>query len=88
MSETNSEIEVGKRCFGYGRWDAPYWFIGLEEGKGREEPPDNSSRVNAWKKYERDGLCDCKDFHLAIGSSAGIAIPSGYKARGGLSFCF
>jgi hypothetical protein len=24
--------EMARECFGYGRWDAQYWFIGLEEG--------------------------------------------------------
>lgn len=66
MSETEREIEMAQRGFGYGRWDAPYWFIGLEEGKGGGEPPGNSSRVEAWHKIQREGLCDCKEFHFAI----------------------
>jgi hypothetical protein len=56
------EIEnLSRESFGYGRWDAPVWFIGLEQGGG-----DNSTRAKAFKAYQSDGLCDCKTFHEAI----------------------
>jgi hypothetical protein len=67
MSETQTEIEMARRGFGYGRWDAPYWFIGLEEGKGPGESPGNSKRIDAWYRLEKDGLSDCQLFHNAIG---------------------
>jgi hypothetical protein len=41
------ELEMAQNCFGYGRWDAPYWFIGPEQGKGNDEPDDNTLRVLA-----------------------------------------
>jgi hypothetical protein len=47
--------------YGYGRWSAPYWFIGPEQGgDGNEE------RAKAFSELGKDGLCDCKEFHKAI----------------------
>jgi len=56
--------EMARFCFGYRQWDAPYWFIGLEEGmSGTME-----KRVKAWQKLGRDtGLSDCREFHREIG---------------------
>ena len=54
--------EMARECFGYGRWKAPYWFIGLEEGmSGTLE-----DRVKAWQKLGKEGLSDCKQFHHEI----------------------
>ena len=57
------ELELLARNFyGYGRWDAPYWFIGPEPGGG-----GNAERASAWiNKFNRAELCDCKDFHREI----------------------
>jgi hypothetical protein len=27
---------MAEHLFGYGRWDAPFWFIGSEAGMGRD----------------------------------------------------
>src|ERR1700741_2319450 len=62
-SKMDYELEMARRSYGYGRWDAPYWFIGPEQGKGRAEPSGNSQRVNAWRKLGENELCDCLDFH-------------------------
>jgi hypothetical protein len=59
--------EMARDGYGYGLWKAPYWFLGLEEGKGRNEPNDNSERVRAWSKLHKDGLSDLQDFHGEIG---------------------
>jgi hypothetical protein len=32
MSENNPEARAAKEWYGYGRWDAPYWFVGMEPG--------------------------------------------------------
>jgi hypothetical protein len=61
--------EMAMRSFGYGRWDAPYWFIGPEQGQGRSEENDLQQRVKAWSlfgKYEHD---DCRAFHAQIRES-------------------
>ena len=34
--------------YGYGRWEAPYWFIGPEQGMGQHEKTDLTQRVEAW----------------------------------------
>lgn len=53
---------MARNFFGFGRWSAPHWFIGLEQGGG-----DNERRAEAFKELQRDGLCDCRQFHLRIG---------------------
>lgn len=54
--------EMAQRCYGYGNWDAPYWFIGLGEGIGPNETV--ADRALAWCELEQDNLCDCRLFHL------------------------
>jgi len=63
----NSQIErMAREFFGFGRWEAPYWFIGPEQGGN-----DNPKRAAAFialqeRKSTPDGLCDCKEFHRKI----------------------
>ena len=47
------------RCYGYGNWDAPYWFIGPEQGQSR----NLAHRVEAWLDLGGKELCDCRAFH-------------------------
>jgi hypothetical protein len=63
----SDELEMARHFYGFGRWDAPYWFIGPEQGKGPGESVDNSPRVNAWLKLQKPELCDCRAFHELIG---------------------
>jgi hypothetical protein len=58
--------EMARRCYGYGRWDAPYWFIGLEQGQGQKENNDLALRLRAWHELGSPELCDCQKFHSAI----------------------
>jgi hypothetical protein len=59
-----NELEMARRCYGYGRWDAPYWFIGPEEGMDGHL----KERLGAWLKLGREtGLSDCRTFHEQIG---------------------
>jgi hypothetical protein len=58
----NDEIEnMARNFFGYGRWDAQYWFIGPEPAGDR-----HTQRAAAFKNLGIDGLCDCKEFHDEI----------------------
>lgn len=66
MDFGESELEMARRSYGYGRWYAPYWFIGPEQGKGKGEACDNSQRIRAWKQLRETELCDCLDFHAQI----------------------
>jgi hypothetical protein len=63
------EQRMALGCFGYGRWDAPYWFIGPEQGKGRKEAGANALRINAWLRLGATELSDCREFHSLIGES-------------------
>jgi len=37
MSLSQQELEnMAEHFFGYGRWDAPFWFIGPEAGMGKD----------------------------------------------------
>jgi hypothetical protein len=59
---------MARDCYGYGRWDAPYWFIGIGEGMGKNDSLEKRSAV--WSRFKKDGLMDCRDFHLSIGETA------------------
>jgi hypothetical protein len=62
-SPAMSPIEqMARGCYGYGRWDAPYWFIGLEEGMGGTI----EERIEAWQYLGEAGLSDCRLFHERI----------------------
>lgn len=58
----NGLQEMARDFYGFGRWDAPYWFIGPEPGG-----EGNESRAKAFLKLNSDGLCDCREFHKEIG---------------------
>ena len=60
------EEELARNCYGYGRWDAPYWFIGPEQGQGKWESDSVVDRTEAFRKLNKDGLCDCREFHIEI----------------------
>lgn len=53
--------------YGYGRWEAPYWFIGPEQGMGQHEKTDLTQRVEAWIELGQQELNDCREFHSRIG---------------------
>jgi hypothetical protein len=61
---------MAQRSYGYGCWDAQYWFIGPEQGMGKHEKPNvqesNELRVGAWKKLGCRALNDCRKFHEEI----------------------
>lgn len=58
---------MAHRWYGYGRWDARYWFIGPEPGQAPREGNDLRRRCEAWTKLGRRELIDCKDHHLRFG---------------------
>ena len=65
---------MARRCYGYGRWDAPYWFIGL--GEGMTPGTSIQTRVEAWRHHSREtGLSDCRAFHEHIGETRFHAGP-------------
>jgi hypothetical protein len=66
MFDSTEDLEMAHHSLGYGHWDAPYWFIGPEQGKGRKESPDNTPRVEAWKRLGKPEVYDCREFHSLI----------------------
>ena len=60
------EQDMARRSYGYGRWDAPYWFIGPEEGQAPGENNDLKRRHEAFCQLGKDGLSDCRTFHELI----------------------
>lgn len=45
--------------FGYGRWDASYWFIGMEPGG-----TDDHASYESWLQLGGSELIDCRAHHL------------------------
>ncbi len=60
--ERVSMNRMARDCYGYGHWDAPYWFIGLGQSRGPNETVEDRAKV--WSELDQDGLCDCRSFHL------------------------
>jgi len=54
--------------YGYGNYQAPYWFVGMEEGGGHTLE-DIDRRLKAWDARGRRELEDVADYHRAIGIS-------------------
>lgn len=57
---------MARDCYGYGRWEAPFWFIGPEQGQGQWENDVLTNRYQAFVELSNDGLCDCRKFHKQI----------------------
>jgi len=54
--------------YGYGRYEAPYWFIGLEEGSdGSVE--EIQRRLAVWREGGCQELEDAWDYHVRIGAT-------------------
>ena len=56
--------EMPRRWYGYGRWDAPYWFIGPEPGMDPGGRHGLKARCEAWLRLGGDELVDCRDHHF------------------------
>ena len=54
------------RFLGYGTLQGSCWFIGMEEGGGRDIEVV-SKRLAAWQRLDRPQLTDLKDLHIEIG---------------------
>jgi hypothetical protein len=58
-------LAMALRNYGYGRWEAPYWFIGPAQGMGPHEK-GLDRRVKAWLDLGSHELNDCREFHCRI----------------------
>lgn len=60
---------MARTSYGYGCWNAPFWFIGPEQGMARNENNDLKRRIEAWRHFGSRELDDCREFHLRIGET-------------------
>lgn len=63
----NNETLVAESWYGYGRWNAPYWFIGPEPGMHKDEGDNLLARCNAWARLGTGELLDAREHHEAFG---------------------
>ena len=59
-------LDMAREWFGYGRWDAPYWFIGPEPGMASSKN-NLRERCQTWIDLGRGELIDCKRHHFLFG---------------------
>lgn len=52
--------------FGYGSLSSPLWFVGMEEGVGKESLDD---RLHAWETLGKSPTVDIREFHRLINES-------------------
>lgn len=55
--------QMAEHFFGYGRWDAPFWFIGPEAGMGKDGSDILPARYESWKQLGCTPLVDCEKHH-------------------------
>jgi hypothetical protein len=77
----NEIREMARRCYGYGRWEAPYWFIGPEPGQGHKENDDLTLRYEAWLHFGGSELSDCRSYHNFMNERAGRSIMQCHREK-------
>lgn len=60
-------VHMAEHFYGYGRWEAPYWFIGPEAGMGKDGKDDLAARYESWKKLGCAPVVDCEGHHRGFG---------------------
>lgn len=58
--------EYIQKYFGYGNLSSPYWFIGKEEGGGKDAT-ENIHRIELWRELGSNQTNDMYDFHRKLG---------------------
>jgi hypothetical protein len=53
---------MAEEFFGYGRWSAPFWFVGPEAGMARDGD-DLVSRYESWRGLDFQPVVDCAAHH-------------------------
>lgn len=54
--------------YGYGNYQAPYWFVGMEEGGGNSHE-EIVGRLEVWSKRGHEELEDLAQYHRELGMS-------------------
>lgn len=70
LAGDDAKALAAKSWFGYGRWDAPFWFIGMEPGGN-----DEHASYEAWLALGGTELIDCRAHHLWKRDALGIEDP-------------
>ncbi len=52
--------------YGFGRWEAEYWFVGPEQGMAKVSD-SLEARCRCWEKLHRGELVDCIAYHRCLG---------------------
>lgn len=52
--------------YGYGNYQADYWFVGMEEGGG-DTVQEINQRLTVWDQRGRREVEDVAEYHLALG---------------------
>jgi len=60
-------VRMAQDFYGYGRWDAPYWFIGPEAGMGKDGKDNLVARYDSWKQLGCAPVVDCEKHHRGFG---------------------
>jgi hypothetical protein len=69
--------------YGYGSWDARFWFIPYEEGGG-EFPEEVADRINYFYNAHRDtheSLCDIRELYRHVGMRSDQPKASSFNNR-------
>lgn len=79
--------KIEKYCnnfYGYGNWESPIWFIGIEENGGYTEE-EVKKRIDSWLRFKTP-LIDNKEHHLSLENKGmtklfteGICQPTWWK---------
>jgi len=65
---SQSELDhMAEKFFGYGRWDAPFWFVGPEAGMGKDGNDSLAARYDSWKHLGCAPVVDCEEHHRGFG---------------------
>src|ERR1700737_464546 len=59
--------DFAETFYGYGDYNVPYWFVGMEEGGG-ESFENVEARLSIWNERGRQELEDVAEFYRAIGA--------------------
>lgn len=62
----NELAQMAEHFFGYGRWDAPFWFVGPEAGMAKMGD-SHRERYESWKTLEFAPVVDCAAHHRGFG---------------------
>jgi hypothetical protein len=57
---------MAEHFYGYGRWDAPFWFIGPEPGMAKTGD-SLERRFESWKMLDSGPVIDCAAHHRGFG---------------------